>query len=114
MRREFRLAVKKAAWARSGGRCETCGHAFVLTAGDGPEYDHDNPDALTGEPTLANCVVRCRPCHRAKTAADRPAITKAHRLARKAKGLTGSKAVIPGSRASRWKRKISGEIERRD
>lgn len=85
-----------------------------FAAGLTPEYDHDNPDALTGEPTLENCVVLCRGCHKAKTAEDRRRITKAHRLARKAAGITARKQLIPGSKGTRFKRRVDGTVERRD
>lgn len=108
-RREFPLPVKKAAWDRSGGCCEDCGVKII--PGIGPEYDHVNPDGLTGEPTLENCAVLCVGCHRAKTREDRRRITKAHRLDRKAKGLTARKARIGDPRR---RRKINGQAVWRD
>lgn len=109
MRREFPLSVRKAAWARSGGSCESCG--IKIIAGIGPEYDHINPDSLTGEPTLDNCAVLCVGCHRAKSRAERAGIAKAHRLDRKAAGLTPRKARIGDER---YRRKVNGTTVRRD
>jgi 5-methylcytosine-specific restriction endonuclease McrA len=78
----------------------------------GVEYDHDNPDALTGEPTLENCRVLCAGCHKHKTKTDRARITKAHRLARKAAGITARKAKIPGSKGTGWRRPLNGPAYR--
>jgi hypothetical protein len=66
------------------------------------ECDHILPDALGGEPTLANCMVLCRQCHRGpggKTAQDIAKIRKADRARDKHSG-----AVKPSSSLSRPKR----------
>lgn len=117
-RREFPAKVRVEAWQRAGGCCEDCGVKII--AGLGPHYDHILPDALGGTPTADNCRVLCIPCHKAKTSApdalsggDVQKIAKAKRLAAKAAGVTGRKAVIPGSKASPWKRKVGGAVERR-
>ena len=77
MRREFPTKVKVAAFDRCGGRCEQCTALLLGRC----EYDHRIPDALDGEPTLANCVVLCRGCHAIKTTkTDVPAIAKSKRV----------------------------------
>lgn len=77
-RREFPKSVKVAAIKRAtvNGQvyCEEC-HALAKTW----EIDHANPDGLTGEPTLANAVVLCKPCHLEKTKADVGKIARAKR-----------------------------------
>lgn len=76
-RREFSMAVKKAAAARANKLCEGCGGK--LHAG-GYHYDHDVADGLGGEPTLENCRVLCLPCHKVKTIEhDNPRMQKADR-----------------------------------
>ena len=78
MRREFTAKVKVAAYERAGGGCEECG--MPLRVGKF-HYDHILPDALGGEPTLANCAVLCSGCHGAKTARqDVPTIAKVKRV----------------------------------
>jgi len=73
-RREFSKRVKRDAAMRANGRCEGCGKK--LGFGD-HHYDHDNPDATGGEPTLENCRVLCIACHKAKTRElDLPRIVK--------------------------------------
>lgn len=112
-RREFSVAVKKAAWARCGERCEGCGGEF--SAANPPEYDHRIEDALGGEPKLENCEVlgrRC--CHSRKTSERAPVVAKAQRLARKTRqGIKARKQIIPGSKASAFKKRIDGTVERR-
>jgi 5-methylcytosine-specific restriction endonuclease McrA len=96
MRREFTAKVKVAAYERSGGACEACGAR--LQPGR-IHYDHAIPDALGGEPTLANCAVLCTACHKVKTARqDVPSIARAKRLQAK---------HIGAKPPSRW-RKPSG------
>lgn len=71
-RHEFPAAVKRAALARSGGRCEAVGERYGLAAAErclavlaetGTEYDHyplgaHHPDSAT----LENCTACC-PAH---------------------------------------------------
>lgn len=109
MRREFPAKVKVAAFERSGGRCELCTAPLMVGK---INYDHRVPDALGGEPALANCEVLCLACHGAKTASgDVPRIAKAKR---EQAAHIGAKArprcPLPGSRASKWKRKLDGTV----
>lgn len=76
-RKEFPAKVKVAAFQRANGHCENC--TAKLHVGK-YAFDHDNPDGLTGEPTLANCRVLCTACHAVKTRTqDVPNIAKAKR-----------------------------------
>ena len=112
-RREFPVAVRKAAWSRCAGRCEGCGGSF--SAANPPEYDHAIEAALGGEPILENCrVLGKRCCHDPKSRERAAPIAKAARIERKAAGLKPRKAVIPGSKGTAFKRKISGEVVRRE
>jgi 5-methylcytosine-specific restriction protein A len=112
-RREFPKAVRLSAWERSGGRCEAC--TVKIVGGNGPHYDHVLPDALGGEPTLENCAVLCKTCHAVKTTDhDRPHIDKARRGHEKRIGARVKQSrPMPGSRASGWRRRMDGTMERR-
>lgn len=112
MRREFSKAVKLSAFARADGRCECC--TAKLFPGN-IEYDHNIADGLGGEPTLENCVVLCRACHKAKTAKhDVPAIARAkRRKAAMINAKTPSRNPMPFGRKSRFKRKMDGSIVER-
>lgn len=110
MRQEFPGKIKLAAFERSKGHCEKCKARVIGRA----EYDHILPDWLGGEPTLDNCMVMCSKCHRAKTSGeDVPRIAKAKRQRAKHIGASTTKRPMQGSRASGFKRKISGEVVKR-
>lgn len=114
MRREFPAKIKLQAWDRCkvNGKphCEECRGLLVGRA----EYDHIKPDGLGGEPTLENCKVLCAKCHSRKThQQDRPIMIKADRQKKKTAGINRAKAVIPGSKASRWKRTFDGRTVER-
>lgn len=110
-RREFPAKVKVAAFQRAKGHCEKCSVYIVA----GAQYDHDIPDALGGEPVLENCVVLCGPCHREKTSTlDVPMIAKAKRIEAKRMNAKKSRSPLPGSKASKWKRRMDGSVVRRE
>lgn len=55
--------VRRAVWARDGGRCVECGATFEL------QYDHVIPVALGGASTPENLQLLCAPCNQRKGAA---------------------------------------------
>jgi 5-methylcytosine-specific restriction protein A len=95
MRKEFSAKVKAEAFRRAAGRCESCTSFLVVGKF---AYDHDNPDGLTGEPTLANCRVLCNACHGRKTKLDVRNIAKAKRRERNAAGIKKPRRI------TRWRR----------
>lgn len=111
-RREFPRKVKAAAFLRAGKHCEGCGNPLLGKF----HYDHDIPDQLGGEPTLENCRVLCQGCHSEKTRKqDVPNIAKAKRREQKhVMGIRQPKGQpMAGTKASGWKRKMDGTVERR-
>lgn len=114
MRQEFSRRTKLQAWDRCGGQCEECGRA--LRPGDRIEYDHRIPCEFGGGNTLDNCQVLCGWCHGAKTStADAPAIAKARSVrARHVNADDPHKQKIPGSRGTKFKRKVGGGTVLRD
>lgn len=115
-RKEFSAAVKRAAWERSGGRCEGWAttdlmHHFGRSIGirlcnavvrkGKCAFDHRIPVWTCDDASLANCQVLCLPCHKAKTAQDVKAIAKSKRIIR---GKRKSK------RGFRFWRRFNGEI----
>jgi 5-methylcytosine-specific restriction endonuclease McrA len=113
MRKEFPKKVKLAAWQRSGGICE-CGCGVKIIAGDGPEYDHIIEDTIGGEPTLENCRVMRKRCHKAKTLQRRPEIDKTRRGFERRICARKPAHPMPCGRKSKWKKKLNGEVIRRD
>lgn len=107
MRREFPKKVKVAAYERANGRCERC--TAPLRAG-AVQYDHVIPDAMGGEPTLANCECVCRTCHRAKTSGtDLPQIARAKRREAKHIGAVSKRPWHPTLR-----KRLDGTVVRRE
>jgi hypothetical protein len=81
VRVEFPTSVRKAAWARCGGRCEQCGKLLI---GRRFTYDHTLPARRGGASDLANCRVLCNDgpesCDQIKTyAEDLPGIAAVKR-----------------------------------
>ena len=111
-RREFSQKVRTLAFERANGWCEECGAKLFP---GGYQYDHVLPAALGGDRTLDNCKVICLPCHGLKTTKeDRPKIHKADRA--RVKIMDGKKRKsrpIPGSKASGWRKRMDGTVERR-
>jgi 5-methylcytosine-specific restriction protein A len=115
MRREFPKPVKREALRRAAGKCEgtidgkPCGALFGVKF----HFDHDIADGLGGEPTLENCAVLCHQCHNEKTRKhDVPLIAKVKRISDKHLGIR-KPSRFPGSRDSRWKKRIDGSVVRR-
>lgn len=104
---EFSGKTKAAAFERAKGCCEGCGHVFA--DGERVDFDHIVPDGLRKNNTVENCQVLCSPCHLEKTRGDITTIAKAKRVAKKHEGLvTRKKHIVPGSRASKWKKPLHG------
>ena len=93
------------------GLCHLCGEKIGV--GEAWEIEHIIPVAMGGEDEDDNCAPAHVKCHAAKTKKDRAQIAKANRVRAKHMGAHRPKSVIPGSRSSRFKRKISGEVVER-
>ena len=111
----FLSKVRKAAWERSGEKCEG-----ALPNGDrcgcdeGPFiFDHVVPDYHGGRPTIENCQVLCKDCDRAKTAADRAAIDDTRRAYDAHRRLRAPRKIIPGSLCTPVKRGFDGQPRER-
>jgi 5-methylcytosine-specific restriction endonuclease McrA len=115
-RREFSVAVKKAAYARSGGICECgCGQPFSDHPKERPQYDHELPDFLGGTNDLENCKAIRTSCHIVKTFGDdMTKIKKVRRGQKDRLNITPHKPQIAGSKGGKWKRKINGQAVLRD
>lgn len=110
-RTEFPKSVRFSAIKRCKGFCEGCNAVLRAAQFD---FDHDLPAEFGGEATLENCKVLCKTCHRTKTSkTDIPAIAKSNRVRNRHLGIRKSSRPMPGSRASGWKRKLNGTVERR-
>ena len=122
MRQEFPKSVKREALKRSDFLCEGEGPLYGLAEGKrcnaslthGVHFDHVNPDGNGGQPTLENCAAVCPDCHGFKTKNDVARIAKMKRQRDRNQGIKRRKGPpMMGSRDSGWKKKLSGEVERR-
>lgn len=113
MRLEFSKKTMHDAFERSEGLCEgilPSGERCCAEVAHKKHFDHIIPAALGGDNSLTNCAVLCLPCHGAKTQKiDVPMIAKAKRVFDKHRGIR-KPSRFPGSRNSRWKKKINGEV----
>lgn len=95
-RNEFTKPTKRAALARSGGKCEAVGawyglepdHRCGVSLAAGVEFDHIILDANSKDNSLENCAAVCIPCHKHKSAKhDTPTAAKTLRQQDRAKGI---------------------------
>jgi 5-methylcytosine-specific restriction enzyme A len=95
-----------------GGKCALTGRKIQ----PGDDWDCDHAVALIngGEHRESNLQPVLRSAHRKKTVEDVKLKAKAARVKKKHLGIHQPKATLPGSRASKWKRTISGQTIRRD
>lgn len=93
------------------GKCGLCGNR--IEGGQKYEIDHRIPLNLGGEDTDANCYPAHIKCHKDKTRADKAAIAKRNRIV--TQGWAGKrKRPMAGSKASGWRKRMDGRVERRD
>jgi 5-methylcytosine-specific restriction enzyme A len=110
VRQEFTKATKLEAWTRSGGRCQCC--TAKLFPGN-IEYHHDKECTYGGSNDSGNCIVLCRACHSAITRKRTAAIAKSNRVRAGHLGIKRTSRPMPGSRASGWRKRMDGTVERR-
>ena len=118
-RREFSKDVRREAHARSGGICECyriVGVPGLIPGGCGQPlgtgntfYEHILPDNIEPRPVLENCAVLTKTCWKLKTKYDLPLIAKNNRVRDNDWGIT-KPSRMPGSRQSKWKKRMSGEV----
>lgn len=102
--------VKLRLLVKHEGRCGNC------TARLGPsspaEFDHIIALADGGENRENNLWPLCRPCHALKTGKEAAERAWVRDQQKKQYGVR-KKASMPGSRDSKWKRKMDGTVVRR-
>lgn len=108
-RNEFPKRVRLEAFQRANGKCEKCTARLAVGR---YHFDHVLADTLGGKPSLDNCAVLCVNCHKRKTVTvDIPLVGKSNRVRSKFLGLgRKKKSVVPGSKASKFKKKLDGTV----
>ena len=104
--------VRLRVFERCGGRCHISGRKIM--PGDKWELDHVKALVNGGENRESNLAPALSTEHKAKTAADVAQKSKDRRVRSKHIGIHRPKSIMPGSRASKWKKKLNGEVVRRD
>lgn len=79
----------------------------------GWEADHIRRHAEDGEDTADNLFPICPRCHFDKSRRDTSEIAKGKRARDRSRGVRRSARPMPGSRASGWRRRMDGSVERR-
>jgi hypothetical protein len=91
------------------GRCVLCEQR--IKAGDTWTVEHIRPLGLGGEDEDYNCGPAHEACRRLKDKTDLASIAKAKRIKARHFGIPRTvTSTMPGSRASKWKRKMNGEV----
>lgn len=103
--------VKLRVFEREGRLCRICG--LPIEVGDGVDFHHDPPLADGGEHRESRIFPVHRRCHRMQTAREALARAESRATVAHHYGISRPRHVMPGSKASPWKRKINGQVERR-
>lgn len=114
MRRKHRSArERERLFLLHEGRCHVCGQK--IKAGEAWELEHIVPWELTHDESDENVKpAHKKNCHASKTKKDVAGIRKADRQRQKHLDMKKSQSPMPGSRASKWKRKMDGTVVPRD
>jgi 5-methylcytosine-specific restriction enzyme A len=104
--------VKLRVWERAGGCCEVCRRKIGV--GEAWQADHTQAIINGGENREGNLRVICDWCHKPKTAADVAEKSKTARMKAKHLGAAGPKRSFATNRNGQWKKKLSGEVVRRN
>lgn len=105
--------VRLRVFLRYNGACQCgCGHKIVT--GEPWQCDHRIALVNGGENRENNLVPLLLAHHQSKTKNDLVTKSKTYRKRKAHLGLKQSRNPLPGSRASKWKKKISGEVVRRE
>lgn len=99
--------VRVRVWLRDGGVCRECGRK--VSAGEAWELDHVVALVNGGEHRESNLAVVHPGCHRDKTRRDVKEKAKVERVRKRHLGIK-PKSRMPGSKSSRWKRKMDGTL----
>lgn len=100
--------VKLRIYEAAKGRCAHCG-LKVLPA----EYDHIIRVKDGGENRERNLQLLCRPCHAAKSSAERTEGAKVDHIKAKHLGIRKAKGrPLAGTKASGIRKRMNGQVER--
>lgn len=96
----------------NGGICHLCG-GKINAVKEPWELEHVIALAMGGDDDEANLRPAHVRCHKGKTRQDAGNLSKARSREVRHMGAHKARNPLPGSKASGWKKKMSGEVERR-
>lgn len=109
-RRKWSEAQRKRLHGEHGGLCHICGEVIDMDT-QKMEVEHVIPIALGGRDDWPNLRPAHRACHAAKTKTDVRQIAKAKRVSKKHTGeFRPPRRIVPGSKASRFQKKLDGTV----
>jgi 5-methylcytosine-specific restriction endonuclease McrA len=112
MRRSLSTKARAALFLDHKGQCHICGG--MIQPGQAWEVEHVIPLAQGGDDEPHNMRPAHAKCHKAKTADDAANTAKAKRREAKHNGWRSpSKRPLMGSKASGWRKRMDGTVERR-
>lgn len=104
--------VRDRVWLRECGKCHRCERK--IPSGDSWIIEHRIAIINGGANGEVNLCLTCSWCKPHKDAADVAQKAKDYRVRSKHIGLHKAKAIMPGSRASKWKKLLNGQVVRRE
>lgn len=109
-RRHMNTTRRAKIFKAADGVCHICGEKIDGTR-ERWDADHVIPLEISGDDSDDNLRPAHERCHRAKTSKeDVPTIAKCKRVAAKHNGSHKPKGTLPGSKGSKWKRKVDGTV----
>lgn len=102
------LRVRLRVFQKHGGICHLSGRRIM--PGDAWDMDHVVALVNGGENRESNLAPALRDKHREKTARDVAEKSRARKVKAKHLGLKKAKHAIPGSKGTKWKKKLDGSV----
>lgn len=103
--------VKVRIFDRASGICADC--TCLIVGKLRPAYDHKTALINGGQHREGNLQLLCVPCHAIKTKADVAEKSTVYRKRLAHLGLKPKGRPMPGSKASGFRRRMNGQVERR-
>ena len=108
----FPQSLKIRMFEKSRGFCQKCAVNIKLKPW---ELDHKIRLKDGGENRERNLQVLCKACHLDKTGGENKSQAKANRVKARTYGIKKApKRIMPGSKASKWKKKVDGTVVLRE
>jgi 5-methylcytosine-specific restriction enzyme A len=108
-RKSFTDAQRLKIFLHHKGECHLCKRK--IAPGEAWEVEHDKAKGLQGTDDLPNTKPAHIDCHAHKTRQDVAIMRKADRQGKKHLGLRKSRNPLPGSRGSKFRKRMDGTVE---